>query len=283
MNRKGFFARRRAGEQPLFRPRFDASRANAPRRRRRSKKQGKADPYNRSLAEANPEWSWSWPQSDGTAADPRTHPAVQASLTPAPASLVTLLAPVMEHGTNCHLSTCLSLSFLPLTCPFCRHLFCESHFLPVQHSCDAPGSASHNNVLSETELLKRVLRANSGGAAGGGGPGDSSSGRRLPCQKSGCKRFSLHVDSEEEQAVRGQIGSQPDLTIKDAQSAVFKHKAPTCTNCHALFCVAHLAPRNHQCTAAPPPTEGQQRMQAADERKRKAREILAKNFPARKG
>lgn len=44
----------------------------------------------------------------------------------------------------------------------------------------------------------------------------------------------------------------------------------------------HLEPRNHNCTAKPPLTEGQERMQAAEDRKKKARELLAKNFPNRK-
>lgn len=150
-------------------------------------------------------------------------------------------SPTMEHGTQCHLSTCLSLTFLPLACPFCRHDFCESHFLPTQHLCSAPGSANYNRVLSETELLKRILKVNDGQQQAGasGAPGGR---RRLPCQKSGCKRFSLEVEREGEDvdsALGGSgAGNRPEVMVKNAESVkVFRHRAPTCPRCHALFCV----------------------------------------------
>ncbi|PWN23386.1 hypothetical protein BCV69DRAFT_286581 [Microstroma glucosiphilum] len=170
----------------------------------------------------------------------------------------------MEFGTNCHLSTCLHLSFLPLSCPYCHHSFCESHFLPRQHACTAPGSA--DNVLSSNEVLKRVLRANPSA--------------RLPCQKRGCKNFSLEVGKESSE------GAQARVVVKDGTDLqtpgrAFEHAAPTCVNCKGLYCMGHVAPRAHDCQAPPPPTEGQQRMNAAEERKRKAREILSKNFANR--
>ncbi|CAO1626397.1 unnamed protein product [Sympodiomycopsis kandeliae] len=176
----------------------------------------------------------------------------------------------MEHGSNCHLSSCLSLTFLPISCPYCKQIYCESHFLPLQHSCSSPGSQNYNSVLSETELLKRVLKSNSTSTNGGD---------RLPCQKNGCRKFSLEVQQSDALGASKNF----DVAVKNGdQVTTFKHKAPTCTNCHALFCVAHLDPRNHNCTAKPPLTEGQERMQAAQDRKTKARELLAKNFPNRK-
>ncbi|CAO1612693.1 unnamed protein product [Parajaminaea phylloscopi] len=162
----------------------------------------------------------------------------------------------MEHGTNCHLSSCLQLSFLPLSCPFCRRLFCESHFLPAQHTCQAPGAKDSASVLTSAELTKRVLRANT--------EGDSLGSSRLPCQKRGCKAHSLEVHNA-------------SSTEQYRQSV--QHKAPTCHRCSGLFCSSHRSPTHHDCSAPEPPSEGQQRMAAAEERKRKARELIAMKFP----
>lgn len=151
----------------------------------------------------------------------------------------------MEFGTNCHLSTCLHLSFLPLSCPYCHHSFCESHFLPRQHACTAPGSA--NNVLSSNEVLKRVLRANPASTRGPGSAiGDG--GARLPCQKRGCKKFSLEVGKEDSgsngasNSRAGQEGAQARVVVKDGTDVqtsgrAFEHAAPTCVNCKGLYCM----------------------------------------------
>lgn len=188
-----------------------------------------------------------------------------------------------EYGTHCHLSSCLRTSFLPLSCAFCRSTFCEAHFLPDQHKCSSPGASESQRILTPNELAKRVLRANPGRA------GQAGSGQRLPCQKTGCKGFSLEV-APSGGTPSGSSSATPSVAVKDADgvqvqsqaSNAFQHKAPTCPNCRGLFCVSHRAPKSHSCSAPAPRTEGQQRLDAAEERKRKAREILAKNFPGRK-
>lgn len=46
---------------------------------------------------------------------------------------------------------------------------------------------------------------------------------------------------------------------------------------------SHRSVTSHKCAAPAPPTEGQQRIVDAEERKRRAREIISRNFPGRSG
>lgn len=137
----------------------------------------------------------------------------------------------MEHGTTCHLSTCLSLTFLPLSCAFCRQAFCESHFLPAQHDCTAPGAKESSRTLSESELAKRILRTSqrqrgeTGEGVGGMGTG------RLPCQRRGCKGFSLVVGG----SVGGGEERKTGLAVRSGGEMV-QHKAPSCERCKGLYC-----------------------------------------------
>ncbi|PWN45706.1 hypothetical protein IE81DRAFT_166598 [Ceraceosorus guamensis] len=161
----------------------------------------------------------------------------------------------MDVGVHCPLSSCLTLTFLPISCPYCRKKFCESHFLPSQHACSAPGSSSKH--LSDSELVRLVARAN---------PGTD----RTPCQSKGCKGKSL------------QVGKQGmGISVAEGSSAGVSHAAPRCERCGGLFCMKHRSAISHKCTVLAPITEGKARLQAADERKRRAQEILAKNFPGR--
>ncbi|GAC99083.1 thymidylate synthase [Pseudozyma hubeiensis SY62] len=163
----------------------------------------------------------------------------------------------MEVGTHCELSTCGRLSFLPISCPLCTTTFCESHFLPEQHRCDKASSTS--KALSDDELFERIASTGSSG--------------RLPCQKQGCKKLSFHVQT------------QPS-TSADSNAAgfqrTFTHAAPRCERCRGLFCAVHRSATSHGCTAPPPMTEGQQKLKAIEDRKKKAAALIAKNFPNRK-
>lgn len=166
----------------------------------------------------------------------------------------------MNVGEHCTLASCGRLSFLPVACPLCSTTFCESHFLPEQHSCAS--SASKTKVLSDDELLRRLA---SSGASG-----------RLPCQKQGCKKLSFEVQNAASSA-----SSKEPLTAESSGRA-FTHKAPRCERCKGFFCAIHRSAINHGCTAAAPMTEGQLKIKAMEDRKKKAAAIMAKNFPNRK-
>ncbi|KAN0065247.1 hypothetical protein ACQY0O_001744 [Thecaphora frezii] len=192
----------------------------------------------------------------------------------------------MEVGTHCSEASCGRLSFLPITCPFCRSEYCESHFLPEQHACSAPGALT--STLSDTELAKRYARS-------APNRGSSTTEHRLPCQKRGCKKFSLQVagadtdmstaagTASNSRIVDGAGGSQALRGGGAAPAArPFAHEAPRCERCRGLYCMMHRSAIAHGCKAPPPMTEGQARIKAAEERKKKAAEVLAKHFPNRK-
>lgn len=77
-------------------------------------------------------------------------------------------------------------------------------------------------MLSESELAKRVLKASRGSEAGLKG--------RLPCQRRGCKGFSLEVGGQ----VSGGAGAT-GMAIKSGGDMV-QHRAPSCERCKGLFC-----------------------------------------------
>ena len=155
------------------------------------------------------------------------------------------LCTTMEIGEHCKLSSCLVLTFLPVNCPYCRSLFCQSHFLPSQHDCKAPGAAEADRTLSETEVLKRVQRANERrrevqqGAAARAREAeedadDAAGPSKLPCQRAGCKQFSLQLDP----VLLGQ--SRPVNVIKQDgahQKTKVVHAAPRCHRCRGFFCM----------------------------------------------
>lgn len=167
----------------------------------------------------------------------------------------------MEIGEHCAFSTCGRLSFLPVSCPLCTTTFCESHFLPEQHKCAK--AASTSTVLSDDELLRRITSTGSSG--------------RLPCQKKGCKKLSFEV----EQRSADDGGSSSSLIAMPTRRA-FTHAAPRCERCRGLFCAIHRSAPSHGCTAPPPLTEGQLKIKAMEDRKKKAASVLAKHFPNRK-
>lgn len=155
----------------------------------------------------------------------------------------------MEVGEHCKLSSCLTLTFLPINCPYCRSLFCQSHFLPSQHDCKAPGAAEADHTLSETEILKRVQRANErrrviqqGGEAGRSAQVQGMDEKeekdagpsKLPCQKAGCKQFSLQLDPTTLADSRPVNVSQRDGTH---QNTKIVHAAPRCHRCRSFFCM----------------------------------------------
>ncbi|PWZ00282.1 hypothetical protein BCV70DRAFT_107724 [Testicularia cyperi] len=164
----------------------------------------------------------------------------------------------MEVGKHCQLSTCSRLSFLPVSCAYCSSTFCESHFLPEQHQCTDPSIA--NSVLSEEELLRRLAGSGAGG--------------RLPCQRKGCKKLSFEVTTD----AAGSSSNTGHIT----QARSFTHKAPRCERCRGFFCAAHRSAIAHGCKAPAPLTEGQLKMKAAEDRKKKAASVLAKHFPNHK-
>ena len=167
----------------------------------------------------------------------------------------------MEVGEHCAFSTCGRLSFLPISCPLCATTFCESHFLPEQHSCAK--AASTSTVLSDDELLRRIATS---GASG-----------RLPCQKKGCQKLSFQVEKQPANTADSASGSSQAPARR-----AFTHAAPRCERCKGLFCAIHRSAASHGCTAPAPLTEGQLKIKAMEDRKKKAAAVLAKHFPNRK-
>jgi predicted nucleic acid binding AN1-type Zn finger protein len=49
---------------------------------------------------------------------------------------------VEQIGAHCHSEYCHIKTFLPFTCQFCRHKYCEDHWRPEWHSCDAAAKAT---------------------------------------------------------------------------------------------------------------------------------------------
>ncbi|SJX63512.1 uncharacterized protein SRS1_14268 [Sporisorium reilianum f. sp. reilianum] len=168
----------------------------------------------------------------------------------------------MEIGQHCALAACGRLSFLPVSCPLCTTTFCESHFLPEQHRCAK--AASTSKVLSDDELLQRIAASGSSG--------------RLPCQKHGCKKLSFEVQTQPAAASDSMRGS----SVLAPPRRALTHAAPRCERCKGLFCAIHRSAVSHGCTAPPPLTEGQLKLKAIEDRKKKAAAVLAKNFPNRK-
>ncbi|SOV07470.1 uncharacterized protein UDID_05092 [Ustilago sp. UG-2017a] len=170
----------------------------------------------------------------------------------------------MEVGEHCALSTCGRLSFLPVSCPLCTTTFCESHFLPEQHICAK--AASTSKVLSDDELIRRLASSGSSG--------------RLPCQKRGCKKVSFGVQGQAATAPASSNSTSDSSTT--APGRAFTHAPPRCERCKGLFCTTHRSATSHGCTAAAPMTEGQMKLKAMEDRKKKAAAVLAKHFPNRK-
>lgn len=164
----------------------------------------------------------------------------------------------MEVGHHCQLPSCSRLSFLPITCPSCKHVFCESHYLAEQHACTAAASAGM--ILSDEQLMQRLAASSEGG--------------RLPCQRKGCKSlsFQMKTDPEATSAASASSGSQ----------RAFTHSAPRCEKCKGFFCADHRSAARHGCTATAPMTEGQLKLKAVQDRKAKAASVLAKHFPNHK-
>lgn len=200
----------------------------------------------------------------------------------------------MEIGEHCKLESCHRLTFLPVKCAYCRDVYCQSHFLPSQHDCRAPGAAEADRMLTDTEILKRVQRVNarrtelqtggtssSSGATQAQGEVEAEGPSRLPCQKAGCKRFSLQLDGEPAppSSSKAPVGVSVSDGRHEARSVT--HAAPRCDRCRGFFCVGHRSPLSHGCTAPAPATQGDLRKKQADERKKKAQEVLSKHFPNR--
>lgn len=173
----------------------------------------------------------------------------------------------MEVGEHCAFSSCGRLSFLPVSCPLCTTTFCESHFLPEQHRCSKASSLS--KVLNDEELLSRIASTGSAG--------------RLPCQKQGCKKLSFEVQNlpTNESTYATPASSQTGVK-QAAPRRAFTHAAPRCERCKGLFCASHRSTTSHGCTAPAPITEGQLKLKAIEDRKKKAAAVLAKHFPNRK-
>lgn len=148
----------------------------------------------------------------------------------------------MDIGEHCTLTSCNTLTFLPVNCFHCRHRFCQSHFLPLQHDCKAPGAAEADRTLSETEILLRVQQASArrrqiqqgdespliDGSESIAGPS------KLPCQKAGCKQFTLQLDPT---SLKDQIAAEKSAEQRPPSKVKVIHAAPRCERCRGFFCM----------------------------------------------
>ncbi|CAD6884757.1 unnamed protein product [Tilletia controversa] len=178
----------------------------------------------------------------------------------------------MEFGTHCRLENCNRLDFLPVKCPACKEPFCDTHYLPPAHECTAPGASE----FKPEEFVDPASRK------------AASSTVRTPCPVQGCKRFTLQVEEREGgegKAVgsrqTGPASSSSSRDVQQKEQKAFTHTAPRCYRCQGLFCPDHRPLPAHGCTAPPPKSEGQHKGEAADERKRRAQEMMAKHFPSK--
>lgn len=55
------------------------------------------------------------------------------------------MAELPSLGKHCNHKSCNQLDFLPVTCNFCKHVFCKDHFNYLDHNCDSWNRLSENN------------------------------------------------------------------------------------------------------------------------------------------
>ncbi|KAE8257480.1 hypothetical protein A4X13_0g2329 [Tilletia indica] len=175
----------------------------------------------------------------------------------------------MEYGIHCRLADCNRLDFLPVKCPACKEPFCDTHYLPPAHQCTAPGASE----FQPEEFVDPAARK------------AASSTVRTPCPVPGCKRFTLNVEEQKGGKPGGsqQAGSSSSAGSgsSGSEQKAFTHTAPRCYRCQGLFCPDHRPLPAHGCTVPPPKTEGQRKGEAADDRKRRAQELMSKHFPSK--
>lgn len=94
--------------------------------------------------------------------------------------------------------------------------------------------------MSETEILKRVQKANERrkqvqqGIASGSADDSPEGPSKLPCQRSGCKNYSLELDPATLDPSKPAQVSQQDGTHQNAKVI---HAAPRCDRCRGFFCM----------------------------------------------
>ena len=64
-----------------------------------------------------------------------------------------------DLGSHCSLKSCNVQDFLPVTCSFCKHVFCKEHQTPASHSCvayDHERQMARSNVVHLADQVHRL-------------------------------------------------------------------------------------------------------------------------------
>jgi len=73
-------------------------------------------------------------------------------------------AELMFLGKECQHPACHLHDFLPFDCPACKATFCQPHFLPSQHQCQAPLPPSMVDRIAPTcPMCNEVVPTTNGG------------------------------------------------------------------------------------------------------------------------
>ncbi|KAI8099891.1 uncharacterized protein BX664DRAFT_322341 [Halteromyces radiatus] len=155
-----------------------------------------------------------------------------------------------QVGRHCSLSSCNSLDFLPITCPFCENTFCGDHRLPSSHRCSSWSNDKQVSLCTQCQKLIYMESLS---------PEDTltqhiSSECKLylfpPAKMSSSAKLECAVDRCHEL----------DPRIGPAH----------CTACDRDFCLKHRYQTTHQCPAL--------LIDPKEERKLAAQEKLAKTY-----
>ncbi|ORX52013.1 hypothetical protein DM01DRAFT_1337001 [Hesseltinella vesiculosa] len=156
-----------------------------------------------------------------------------------------------QLGKHCTLSSCQSLDFLPVACPFCREVYCGDHRLPATHGC-----IQWNNydkkvttcpecqqlVFNEHQSQDETLKAHQASQCRLHLYPSSASSKTKPCscQVQGCHDLDPHIGPAH------------------------------CNGCGRDYCLRHRYPAVHDCASL--------KVDVKDQRRAQAQEKLAKTF-----
>ncbi|CDH58979.1 predicted protein [Lichtheimia corymbifera JMRC:FSU:9682] len=137
-----------------------------------------------------------------------------------------------QLGKHCSLSTCRSLDFLPVTCPFCHKTFCGEH--RHAHPCNKrPDKA----VAQCSKCAQMVLAAVAEGLTL-----EQTLERHV---ESNCKTYVWQIPPSE--TIKRICGVKGCRDLEDGNAVSTK-----CANCQQVFCLRHRHGPDHHCPVSSP-------------------------------